>query len=216
MTGREFSECRLRYDQMLVMVDGEYYIQSIPTYDMMTRLQSWAYCSEAGFSGMEIDCFVYHMKNNGHRRYVASPYSRLLSKSEMCAPREVHCGWRPMLVPLDQHGHLSGCLKNVRNGTIVRGGTFSYGETFCGHTTADFSDGISGHPVLTTVFPDVEIEISDSCADPDKSIPWIIWDGKLVCSRVLIGDVRVDTLYSRNGCFPPSLASKRDLEVIEK
>ena len=215
MTGQEFSACRANYEQMLLIMDGEYYIQSIPTYDMMTQMRSWACGSANGFPGMEIDCFVYHLKDKQYRRYAASPYSRLLSRDEYRAPMETHCGWRPMLIPLDRYGQLSRCLKKIKNGTIVRGGTLSYGETFCGRHQADFSDGVSGCAVLSTVFADIDIEIADSSDDPDRNISWIVWDGKLVCSRVLIGDARLDTLYSKNGCFVPSLRMEHDIKAID-
>lgn len=68
---------------------------------------------------------------------------------------------------------------------------------------------------MSTVFADIDIEIADSSDDPDRNISWIVWDGKLVCSRVLIGDARLDTLYSKNGCFVPSLRMEHDIKAID-
>lgn len=204
-------------DLQTVVIDGEPYVLMIPSYDMMTRLIVWANSCEIMLPGMDTDCFVYQMwENRDTQAYCVYTYSDLVSGRGWRAQADVRCGWRPMLVPLNRKGIFSRCLMGTENGTIVHGGTFwhrfSDGERF---QQADFSKKFPGRPVLDNVPLFADLRFRDSCDDLSKNIPWIIWDGRLVCADVLADNCSLSTLSNRNECLWPTLTFSCDVGLLE-
>ena len=204
-------------DLQTVVIDEEPYVLMIPSYDMMTRLIAWANRYEVTHPGMDIDCFVYQMwENRDTRAYCAYTYFDLEIGRARRAQDDARCGWRPMLVPLNRKGIFSHCLMGTENGTIVHGGTFwhrfSDSERF---QQADFSKKFPGRPILDGVPLSTDFFFFFSCDDPSKNIPWVVWDGRLVCAGVLVDNCSLITLSNRNGCLWPTLTFNYDVGLLE-
>ena len=169
---------------------GDPYILTIPDE---TRLRPLYSSCTALRNGGHVFMFAFpcDMPVCGDR-----PEPKVLSSDELIRNKSIggplEFGWRPMLVPLDRTGKLANCFSKKRNGELCRMGMFqvdhrdipividSGGPVFRDIYRTDGSDPNSPYAVY-------DFDIIDADADPERMIPWVMWNGALICSRVLIG-----------------------------
>ena len=178
-----------------IWIDDEPYALVLPTYEILREMSELSQASDSEFIDISSNCFVYHP-------VAASPTTkdlRLMTAFNVRDRYLVHghanliCGWRPMLVPLTKSGEVSQCFRSVRNGTIVFGGTFQYCGTTERYRTPSPYTSLS-EPVVGAIKDFSKVRLYDSNEDTMKNIPWVVWKGKLVCSRILIGKAKVQML----------------------
>lgn len=187
---------------------GEPYLLTLPRYDQLKRL--YASCPSLRDGGR---VFVLNESSKQDLYPGCDAPPVLLTIDTVKAPAQIFSymeyGWRPMLVPLTENGLVSGCFPKWRNGDLLRAGVFRVKDVVVpvGNPT--------GGPVLKDIYlPDQErvdgsgdfyqccaFDIADEDQDPETMIPWIVWDGALICSRVLIGAIWNGVLMKKGLSF---------------
>lgn len=178
-----------------IWIDDELYALVLPTYKILKELDDLSRGSDCGFIDISMNCFVYYP-------VAASPTTkdlRLMTAFNVRDRYLVHghanlvCGWRPMLIPLTKSGKVSKCLCSMRNGSIVCGGTFQYCGTTERYRTPSPYTALS-EPVVGAVQDFSKVRLCDSSENHMKNLHWLVWNGNLICSRILIGKAKVQML----------------------
>lgn len=183
-----------------IMIDRDPYLLTFPGCGMLTDVLIYIESVCSGLAGeVDDDCFVYASAKdmNGNRYLSHTTLYGIQERREIDVPPETVCGWRPMLIPLDKNGKVSSCLQYMPNGKVITGGSFQY--QFPGRPKQIFYSKVTfGGPLIDVVPDNAKLWIGDSNSDSNGDLQWVVWDGKLVCSRVLVRDCSLKVLADNN------------------
>lgn len=177
-----------------VTIEGDQYLLTVPECNMLDRFLDYCVRNRLAVDS-KTPCYSWK------KTYGAGPMNL---RSILLVPHitgypvtfEDHAGWRPMLVPLKQDGCPSSWFIRMKNGTVVRGGSLGCRES--GRPSMHFAlieDMWDEAPVLTE--SDLRVDaprIMDTQFQSDSNIPWVVWEGRLICSRILVRDISVNKL----------------------
>lgn len=174
-----------------IAIDGDSYFLTIPECNKLDRLL--AYC---GKHEIEIDrtdsCFAWKRSKDLSGRDVALLVTNL---SAYPVGHDGRSGWRPMLIPLDKNNKPDSYFQD-KSGKLVFGGSLACCES--GRPSrhiASIGKAWDARPVMPVMDPSLDApDIVDTRPGETHHIPWMVWEGCLICTRVLIGKINVGKL----------------------
>ena len=172
-----------------VTLDGDTYMMTYPFLFQMVEIEN--YLKEHRIRGARKEilldtCLVIKPTENEKQPYRILSYAR----NGLTAPKDLRPGsWRPMLIPVKRGTmEYDDWFGKTKNGNLVTGYSLYIGKNGGQAMTVPRS------PVEKPRYPgdsyrytfEMEVNPGDTDEDPEKQLSWIVWNGTLVCTKVLL------------------------------
>lgn len=141
-------------------------------------------------------------RKSAEKEWEAPPSVVVNTTGSVPVPLDTFSGWQPMLVPLTRSGVVSKWLTRFRDGQIIRLGTLAVNGTVVPCKRDLYRNLVDSlHRFWKPGDSDcVQLQLLDSDRGGEP-LPWMVWKGTLVSTRILIRSIECSDLLRQGFLF---------------